>query len=68
MNPNAHLLPYLVFLPKELEEKHKFIKTILASKVASAVLSSFDKGGRVLQRDLVENLPHSNKSILSYLT
>ncbi|MHA1638149.1 MAG: carbohydrate kinase family protein, partial [Candidatus Thorarchaeota archaeon] len=30
-------------------------------------LSSFDEEGRALQRDLVENLPHSNKSILAYL-
>ena len=35
--------------------------------MARSVLSSFDESGRVLQRDLVETLNHSNKSILAYL-
>ena len=56
-----------MFLPLDLEEKRKFIKSILASKVASSVLSSFDESGRVFQKDLVQNLNHSNKSILAYV-
>ncbi|MHA1908499.1 MAG: PfkB family carbohydrate kinase [Candidatus Thorarchaeota archaeon] len=68
MNPDEHLLPYLIFLPIELERKQEFIKSVLAPKVAATILSNFDKDGRVLQRDLVEKLPHSNKSILSYLS
>ncbi|MHA2423732.1 MAG: carbohydrate kinase family protein [Candidatus Thorarchaeota archaeon] len=68
MNHIERLLPYLLFLPLDLTEKQEFIRIILAPKVAAAVLSSFDKDGRVLQRNLIEDLPYSNKSILSYLS
>jgi sugar/nucleoside kinase (ribokinase family) len=67
MNPQENLWPYVMFLPWDLERKQHFIKRVLASRVASGVLSSFDEDGRVLQRDLVRKLPHSNKSVLAYL-
>lgn len=61
------LWPYLLFLPDEPGKRDVFIRSVLASRLARTVLSSFDDTGRVLQRDLVEKLSHSNKSILSYL-
>jgi len=61
------LWPYLLFLPAEQENRDEFIRSVLASRIARGVLSSFDESGRVLQRDLVERLSHSNKSILAYL-
>ncbi|MHA2140225.1 MAG: carbohydrate kinase family protein [Candidatus Thorarchaeota archaeon] len=67
MGPQENLWPYVMFLPEDLDRKRQFIKTVLASKVAAGVLSAFDREGRVLQRDLVQNLPHSNKSIIAYL-
>ncbi len=65
--PIEHLWPYLLFLPSESEVRDEFIRTVMASRITRSVLSSFHEDGRVLQRDLIENLPHSNKSILSYL-
>jgi len=61
------LWPYLLFLPAESEVRDEFVKSVLASRLARNVLSSFGEDGQALQRDLVENLPHSNKSVLSYL-
>ncbi len=61
------LWPYLLFLPIEHEVRDEFVRSVLASKLARSVLSSFDENGRALQRDLIEKLPHSNKSVLSYL-
>ncbi|MGY5878808.1 MAG: carbohydrate kinase family protein [Candidatus Thorarchaeota archaeon] len=61
------LWPYLLFLPDDPKKRDDFIRSVLASRLARTVLSSFDDTGRVLQRDLIENLPHSNKSILAYL-
>ncbi|MHA1936179.1 MAG: carbohydrate kinase family protein [Candidatus Thorarchaeota archaeon] len=61
------LWPYLLFLPAEYETRDEFLRTVLASRLARNVLSSFDEEGRVLQRDLIEKLPHSNKSVLAYL-
>jgi sugar/nucleoside kinase (ribokinase family) len=64
---HEHLWPYLLFLPIESEARDEFLRTIMASRVTRSVLSSFHEDGRVLQRDLIQNLNHSNKSILSYL-
>lgn len=61
------LWPYLLFLPVDRENRDEFVRTVLASKLARTVLSSFGEDGQALQRDQIENLPHSNKSILSYL-
>ncbi|MFW9974544.1 MAG: carbohydrate kinase family protein [Candidatus Thorarchaeota archaeon] len=61
------LWPYLLFLPAEIEKRDEFIRSVLASRLARSVLTSFDETGRALQRNLIENLPHSNKSILAYL-
>ena len=66
-NKTGPLWPYLLFLPVDRESRDEFIRSVLASRLARGVLSSFDESGRVLQRDLVENLRHSNKSILAYL-
>ncbi|MFW9983090.1 MAG: carbohydrate kinase family protein [Candidatus Thorarchaeota archaeon] len=66
-NSSEPLWPYLLFLPTEHETRDEFVRSVLASRVARGVLSSFGEDGRVLQRDLVEQLPHSNKSVLSYL-
>ena len=61
------LWPYLLFLPAEPESRDEFMRSVLASRLSRGVLSSFDDTGRVFQRDLIENLSHSNKSILAYL-
>jgi sugar/nucleoside kinase (ribokinase family)/DNA-binding MarR family transcriptional regulator len=62
-----HLWPYLLFLPAESESRDEFIRGVMASRITRSVLSSFHEDGRVLQRDLIQNLNHSNKSVLSYL-
>lgn len=67
MDTKESLWPYVLFLPETLERKGAFIRTVLASKVAAGVLSSFGEDGQVLQRDLIRGLPHSNKSVLAYL-
>jgi len=66
-NKTGSLWPYLLFLPEDPARRDEFIRSVLASRLARTVLSSFDETGKVLQRDLVEKLPHSNKSILAYL-
>lgn len=66
-NKKGSLWPYLLFLPDDSNTRDDFIRSVLASRLARTVLSRFDDTGRVLQRDLVEDLPHSNKSILAYL-
>ena len=67
MNKAGSLWPYVLFLPDDPIRRDEFIRSVLASRLARTVLSSFDDTGRVLQRDLIENLSHSNKSVLAYL-
>ena len=67
MNANDPLWPYLLFLPQDPRTRDEFIRTILASRLARNVFLSFDEESKVYQRDLIHNLPHSNKSILKYL-
>jgi sugar/nucleoside kinase (ribokinase family) len=62
------LWPYLLFLPSEQEARDEFVRTVLSSRVARSVLSGLDKEGPVMQKELVASLPHSNKSVLSYLS
>ncbi|MFX0107550.1 MAG: carbohydrate kinase family protein [Candidatus Hodarchaeota archaeon] len=67
MTETEELWPYVLFLPANYDRRRGFIRTVLASKVAPSVLSGFNKEGKALQRDLVRNLSHSNRSILAYL-
>ncbi|MGY5875753.1 MAG: PfkB family carbohydrate kinase [Candidatus Thorarchaeota archaeon] len=67
MGDGVELWPYLLWLPVNRKDRQHFIRSVLASKLAPTVLSSFDKTGTVLQRDLIDDLPHSNKSVLAYL-
>lgn len=62
------LWPYLLFLPSKQDARDEFVRTVLSSRVARSVLSGLDKEGPVMQKELVASLPHSNKSVLSYLS
>lgn len=62
------LWPYLLFLPSRQDVRDEFVRTVLSSRVARSVLSGLDKDGPVMQKELVASLPHSNKSVLSYLS
>jgi sugar/nucleoside kinase (ribokinase family) len=67
VNVIDQLWPYLLFLPQDPATRDEFIRTILASRLARNVFLSFDEEGKAFQRDLIHNLPHSNKSIIKYL-
>jgi sugar/nucleoside kinase (ribokinase family) len=67
VNEKNQLWPYLLFLPQDPATRDEFIRTILASSLARNVFLSFDEEGKAYQRDMIHNLPHSNKSILKYL-
>ncbi len=54
-------------MPSNHEERISFIRDVLASRIAASVLPRFEELGTVLQKDLVNDLSHSNKSILRYL-
>ncbi|MBC7130069.1 hypothetical protein H5T51_02465 [Candidatus Bathyarchaeota archaeon] len=60
--------PYVVFLPSE--EKHNILSAIFGSKASIDVLKFSLKqgiGNKIYQKDLVEKLPYSNKTIIENL-
>ena len=60
--------PYVVFLPKN--RKRSVLRALFGSSISLDIVRfSVDRGipGRILQKDLIENLGHSNKSIMHHL-
>lgn len=65
---NLSLHPYVVFLPTD--QKAKMLSAIFGSKVAVEILRfSLNQGisNRIYQKDLMRELAHSNKTIISSL-
>jgi len=66
MNQKFH--PYVVFLPSK--QKHKILRAIFGSQAAVDILKfSIDQGisNKIYQKDLVEKLSYSNKTIIEHL-
>lgn len=60
--------PYVVFLPAE--QKHKILEAIFGSKASIDILKfSLNLGitNKIFQKDLIENLPYSNKTVIEAL-
>lgn len=60
--------PYVVFLPAK--QKHKVLSAIFGSKAAVDILKfSVSRGiqKKIYQKDLVEKLPYSNKTVIEHL-
>ncbi|MEM0216570.1 MAG: hypothetical protein QW612_03385 [Candidatus Bathyarchaeia archaeon] len=60
--------PYVVFLPAE--QKHRILEAIFGSKASTDILKFSLKIGitnKICQKDLIENLPYSNKTIIEAL-
>ena len=62
------LYPYVIFLPKG--SKHKVLRAIFGSSVPVDILKFALKQGvykKIYQRDLIEKLGYSNKTIIEHL-
>ncbi len=60
--------PYVVFLPAE--EKFRVLKAVFGSKIPIDILRFSIKHGistKIYQKDLVNTLPYSNKTIIEHL-
>ena len=58
--------PYVLPFPLE-HEKRNLIWSILQSKVGMSILTKLNVRTRTYQRDLIQETPYSNKSIIEYL-
>ncbi len=62
------LYPYLIFLP--IDRKQKVLRAIFGSEAPVEILRFFLRKGisdRVYQKDLIENLEYSNKTVIERL-
>jgi len=65
---NGRLYPYVVFLP--IEQKRKILSSIFGSRAAVDILLFFLREGisnKIYQKDLVRELPYSNKTVINNL-
>ena len=63
---NNNVWHYILPFPFE-NEKRRLIWSVLQSKVGKSLLMNMKLDGRTYQRDLINGMPYSNKSIIEYL-
>jgi hypothetical protein len=61
------LLPYVIFLPSDRDAQLKMLSTVFGSAVNLEILLAFCGKSRVYQKELIETLSYSNKTIISHL-
>ncbi|MBS7640021.1 MAG: hypothetical protein QW804_03140 [Candidatus Bathyarchaeia archaeon] len=65
---STKIYPYVIFLPKS--SKHEVLRTIFGSSVPVDILRFALKRGvseKIYQKDLIENLNYSNKTVIEHL-
>ncbi len=61
------LWPWILPLPKETKEQYEILLSVFKSKVSLDILLNMDVNKKNYQKELVEKIPHSNKSIINVL-
>jgi hypothetical protein len=61
------LLPYVIFLPSDRDAQLQMLSTVFGSDVNLGILTAFCGESRVYQKQLIETLPYSNKTLISHL-
>ncbi|MBU7031597.1 MAG: hypothetical protein HXS53_03625 [Theionarchaea archaeon] len=61
------LLPYVIFLPSDRDAQLQMLSAVFGSDVNLGILTEFCGKSRVYQKQLIETLPYSNKTLISHL-
>jgi predicted transcriptional regulator len=61
------LLPYVIFLPSDRDAQMDMLSAVFGSEVNLKILTQFCGSDRVYQKALIDELPYSNKTIISHL-
>lgn len=59
--------PYIIFLPPRHEDQIFLLTSVFGSKIKLEILSEFCFKEEIYQKDLIEKLPYSNKTIITHL-
>lgn len=60
-------LPYVIFLPSDREAQLEILCAVFGSEVNLNILSAFCGREKVYQKQLIEKLPYSNKTVINHL-
>ncbi len=60
-------LPYVIFLPSDREAQLAMLCAVFGSEVNLKILSAFCGKEKVYQKQLIETLPYSNKTVINHL-
>jgi len=58
---------YIIFLPPKHEDQIFLLTSVFGSKIKLEILSEFCFKEEIYQKDLIEKLPYSNKTIITHL-
>lgn len=63
------VLPYIIFLPSDRDAQLRMLSAVFGSDVNLRILTAFcgKNKNRVYQKELIETLPYSNKTIINHL-
>ena len=59
--------PYVIPLPVRKENRLRFLLKVFGSDVAVSILELTPLEGKIAQKELIEKLPYSNKTVISHL-
>ena len=59
--------PYVMPLPMRKENRLRFLLKVFGSDVAVGILELTPLEGKIAQKELIEKLPYSNKTIINHL-
>lgn len=61
------LLPYIIFLPSDRDAQLRMLSAVFGSEVNLDILTAFCGNPKVYQKELIETLPYSNKTVINHL-
>ena len=61
------LLPYIIFLPSDRDAQLRMLSAVFGSEVNLDILTAFCGKSKVYQKELIETLPYSNKTVINHL-
>jgi len=59
--------PYIIFLPPRHKDQIFLLTSVFGSKIKLEILSEFCFKEEIYQKELIEKLPYSNKTIITHL-
>lgn len=65
--PATDDLPYVIFLPSDKNSQLRMLSAVFGSDVNLQILSEFCGKDKVYQKELIETLPYSNKTVINHL-